>query len=305
LNLNPEYQELPFAKREAVSALVESYSHPEEAVVQIQSHLLEFYRQNHPQVWNYQYNVVKQFVDAVTNIYRTNFFPRMNVDWTTYPNNIGHMTSPGCFRCHDGKHVDDTGQAIRQDCSVCHDFLVPSESGPDALVRTGGFVHPLELKGVHATLRCDQCHTGGPAPIPTCTGCHSDVVAFREGTSPEFSAFSIEPDPMAKQVDCDGCHDLSQPSSITAVNQMCLECHEEDGEEYEAMLPNWDAEIKRLMTNAELLGGDAKLLRSLGRAGPLHNFQASQKILTAIHENAAGSAPDSPSGSQPADETDH
>ena len=44
----------------------------------------------------------------------------MNVQFGTYPNNIGHMDSPGCFRCHDDNHKSKDGKTISQDCDTCH-----------------------------------------------------------------------------------------------------------------------------------------------------------------------------------------
>ena len=44
----------------------------------------------------------------------------MNVKWGTYPNHIGHIDSPGCFRCHDDEHKASDGAVIRQDCEICH-----------------------------------------------------------------------------------------------------------------------------------------------------------------------------------------
>ena len=44
----------------------------------------------------------------------------MNVGFGTYPNNIGHIDSPGCFRCHDDNHTAKDGKKIGQDCETCH-----------------------------------------------------------------------------------------------------------------------------------------------------------------------------------------
>jgi hypothetical protein len=44
----------------------------------------------------------------------------MNVAFGTYPNNIGHMDFPGCFRCHDDNHASKDGKKISQDCETCH-----------------------------------------------------------------------------------------------------------------------------------------------------------------------------------------
>jgi hypothetical protein len=46
----------------------------------------------------------------------------MNVGWGTYPNNVGHMDFPGCFRCHDENHKTKDGKVIGQDCSLCHEM---------------------------------------------------------------------------------------------------------------------------------------------------------------------------------------
>ena len=47
-------------------------------------------------------------------------FSAEKLTWKTFPTNVGHNDFPGCFRCHDGKHLDDNGQAIRLQCTLCH-----------------------------------------------------------------------------------------------------------------------------------------------------------------------------------------
>jgi len=63
---------------------------------------------------------VERAVAAVQDIYRRNVFPSMNVTFGTYPDNIGHVDSPGCFRCHDDNHKSKDGKKIGQDCETCH-----------------------------------------------------------------------------------------------------------------------------------------------------------------------------------------
>ena len=58
------------------------------------------------------------------DIYDHTVFHDQEIDWNTYPNNLGHFDSPGCFRCHDGKHLDANQQAIRLECNVCHSIPV-------------------------------------------------------------------------------------------------------------------------------------------------------------------------------------
>ncbi len=40
--------------------------------------------------------------------------------WKTFPTNVGHKDFPGCFRCHDGKHQNAKGEAVRLQCTLCH-----------------------------------------------------------------------------------------------------------------------------------------------------------------------------------------
>jgi hypothetical protein len=57
----------------------------------------------------------------------------MNVQWGTYPNHLGHVTSDGCFRCHDDKHKTSEGKVIPGDCDLCHSVLAMDEENPKVL----------------------------------------------------------------------------------------------------------------------------------------------------------------------------
>jgi len=74
---------------------------------------------------------------AVQRIFAGNVWPQMNIGWGTYPNNIGHDSFPGCFRCHDDNHKNPSGKAISQDCSTCHEVLAVGEENPDILKQLG------------------------------------------------------------------------------------------------------------------------------------------------------------------------
>ena len=94
---------LPFIHRESVKAL--KAGNPA---------LLRDFYQSQPR------DQVDRAVAAVQDIYQRNVFPAMNVTFGTYPNNIGHIDSPGCFRCHDDDHKSKDGKKIGQDCETCH-----------------------------------------------------------------------------------------------------------------------------------------------------------------------------------------
>jgi hypothetical protein len=111
---------LPFIRREAVKALKVAYRDQNAADREISRALREFFRTQSPSAYMATRQDVERAVQATTAIYRRNVFPEMNVQFGTYPNNIGHMDVPGCFRCHDDNHKSKDGKAIGQDCDTCH-----------------------------------------------------------------------------------------------------------------------------------------------------------------------------------------
>ena len=115
-------QSLPFAHREAVKALKASYPTDDAAEQGISRSLRDFYRSQSNDVYMTRRQDVEKAVQAALAIYRRNVFPDMKVQFGTYPNNIGHMDFPGCFRCHDDNHKTSDGKKIGQDCDTCHEI---------------------------------------------------------------------------------------------------------------------------------------------------------------------------------------
>jgi hypothetical protein len=122
LSLGEMPKTLPFVRREAVKALKAQYPSQEMASEQIAAALREFYRTQQNAVYMSRRQDVERAVAAASAVYRRNVFPEMNVRFGTYLNNIGHMDSPGCFRCHDDNHKTKDGKAIGQECDACHTF---------------------------------------------------------------------------------------------------------------------------------------------------------------------------------------
>jgi hypothetical protein len=111
---------LPFVHREAVKALKASYPTQDAAAAAVGKSMREFYRGTYQELYTSRSPDVEKAVAATARIYRGNVFPEMNVTFGTYPNNIGHIDSPGCFRCHDDSHKSNDGKKISQDCDTCH-----------------------------------------------------------------------------------------------------------------------------------------------------------------------------------------
>ena len=108
-------RDLPFVRREGVRLMKISYPSHDAAATAIDQGLRGFYESR-----GADQQAVKRTVAALQDIYRHNVFPTMNVTWGTYPGNIGHVTSMGCFRCHDDSHEAKDGTKISGDCELCH-----------------------------------------------------------------------------------------------------------------------------------------------------------------------------------------
>ncbi|HEU6447599.1 MAG TPA: NapC/NirT family cytochrome c [Verrucomicrobiae bacterium] len=143
---------LPWIKTNAVFILTRKYATDDDARKKIATFLSEKYP-NDPRI--------KTAIATVQQIYSDNFFPEMNADWSKYPDNIGHMIWPGCFRCHDGSHKSEDKRVIKaNDCNACHTILAQGHGDEMRQLTPGGqkFEHPA---GDYDGMACSDCHTGG------------------------------------------------------------------------------------------------------------------------------------------------
>jgi nitrate/TMAO reductase-like tetraheme cytochrome c subunit len=129
--------ELPWVHKEGLELLKANYASEAEASEKIPAQLQAFYQAEHPDVLATKAALVKSAGDALVTLYSQNVFPYMKVTWGTHPNHIGHMSYPGCFRCHDGEHAAKDGASITQDCAACHNLLVVDEAKPKVLADLG------------------------------------------------------------------------------------------------------------------------------------------------------------------------
>ena len=155
---------LPFIKRVGVEVLSASYNSTSEAMEGISKDVQEFYKSEYPEVYREQNLSIKDAVAVLQELYRQNIFPEMKARWDAYPDNIGHLYFPGCFRCHDGKHRSEDGRLIPHDCNICHTILAqgPADT-PSFASRSNGldFMHPEDIDEAWKEMGCYECHTGG------------------------------------------------------------------------------------------------------------------------------------------------
>jgi len=151
-------RKLPFLKKVAVEMLNRPYKTKEEGLETIAKDLPAYYAKNYPQLAQEKQVSITTATGVVKDIYQQNFFPAMKVKWSTYPNNIGHFYTPGCFRCHDDKHKSAEGRFISKSCDICHAVLgqVQENIPPGALVNQ--FVHPVDIGNELYKTNCSECH---------------------------------------------------------------------------------------------------------------------------------------------------
>ena len=111
---------LPFVRREAVKVMQAKYETTDAALSAIDQGLRGFYKAQSGLV---DAAALERAVTALKEVYQRNVFPTMNVTFGTYPDNLGHTSSPGCFRCHDGSLTARDGSSITSDCESCHKML--------------------------------------------------------------------------------------------------------------------------------------------------------------------------------------
>jgi len=122
---------LPFIKRGGMSALDPPNSSLAAADAKIDA-IRDFYRASYPEVAANQAAAIEQAIGALKGVALLTTFPDMNVNWSSYLDEAGHIQSPGCFRCH-GKLVATSGpqegKAIDATCDLCHYFQLPQGGG--------------------------------------------------------------------------------------------------------------------------------------------------------------------------------
>jgi nitrate/TMAO reductase-like tetraheme cytochrome c subunit len=155
---------LPFIKQQGVQVLTADYKTSADAQKAIAGSVTKFYQEKYPQIALDKAASINAAVVELQRIYSTTFFPEMNLNWKTHPNNIGHFYFQGCFRCHDGNHVSQDGKVISKDCNSCHTVLEQQESGTQiASLPVQTFKHPVDIGDLNA-VNCSDCHSGGVGP---------------------------------------------------------------------------------------------------------------------------------------------
>jgi nitrate/TMAO reductase-like tetraheme cytochrome c subunit len=173
---------LPFIKKESSDTLKTEYASAEDANAAIDG-IKGYYETDYPLVAQTDAAAIDTAIKALKVTYDLVATPEMRVTAATYPNNLGHQTAPGCFRCHDGAHykvVDGalTTEAIPFGCATCHTFpqigaqtsgVLIGQRPPTHDNRLWIFDHKTAVSTVDpSNTECGACHTR-----TYCENCHN------------------------------------------------------------------------------------------------------------------------------------
>jgi len=154
---------LPDIKSTSVEAMTGKYNDDNDAMTGIAEAIKSHYAENYPGVADSMATQIQDAIKAVQMEYSNNMFPEMKVEWSEYPNNIGHFIWPGCMRCHEGSHKTEDGKMISHDCKSCHTIMAQG-SGDMAQAAIGEegleFKHPEDIDEAWKEMGCFECHTG-------------------------------------------------------------------------------------------------------------------------------------------------
>ena len=193
---------IPDIKAKAAEVISASYATIDAATTAING-LDTFYQTTYPDFYSSNKDLIAQAIQALKDAYAATNFPDQKFDWATHPNNIGHLDSAGCFRCHDGKHLTASGSAVRLECNLCH--TVPVVSGPNqasASIQLSSSIEPAShfntnWINLHNTVfndSCKGCHTvadaGGTSNTSFCSNsvCHGTEWKFAGFNAPKLRA---------------------------------------------------------------------------------------------------------------------
>jgi len=207
-------RELPYIRAKAVEVLRPLYSSTAEAYDAIDG-LMDFYRVGYPQIYAQRRADIEAALAELKRIYVNTSFPELGLNWQTNPNNERHTPFPGCFRCHDGKHVSvnkagEEIEVISVKCNLCHTVPIVSR-GSDLLVEAPVIVGPIPES--HSDFRWTVEHRSVTFEEEAeCYVCHGQA----------FCANKV-------------CHEVSHPPDMLYThaaeyrkqgNQVCYTCHQ-------------------------------------------------------------------------------
>ncbi len=155
-------RDIPYIKQVAMGILASKFRTTDTAMIAIESGITDYYKQNYPDYYDNNKDIINNSIAAIKDGFNKNTFPAMKVSYDVYPEHIGHLESNGCFRCHNGTFKSDNGQVISRDCNLCHTIV--GQGSPGNMQYTDvkdnlEFKHPVDIDNAWQDSNCSDCHS--------------------------------------------------------------------------------------------------------------------------------------------------
>ncbi len=306
---------IPDIHVKGVEALSTSYATQQEGLDGI-AKLESYYKTTYLDFYNSNTAEVKKAIQNIQEIFSQTVFLDQKINWDTHPSNIGHINSAGCFRCHDGKHLDANQQAIRLECNLCHsipvvanqqDFLTKIEisRGPEP----DSHLNPnwINMHNKVFDQSCSACHTTADAGSTTNTSfcsnsaCHGSTFTFAGFDAPKLREViqSQLPTPTpgptsAPTPAAGGVPDYT--ANIAPLFVKCAACHNATALTGGLDLGSYDAMMKGGKNGAVITPNDSanSLLVNIQSAQHFANLSAEELALVKQWIDAGAPAPQAP-----------
>jgi hypothetical protein len=109
--------------------------------------------------------------EMMAGLLRRNQFAAAEISWRSFPDNAGHRNSPGCFRCHNGRHQTSEGDLLPVGCTQCHgipivttreriggDLMDLTDMRPHRSHEAQDFIFKHDELAEEEDAGCDDCH---------------------------------------------------------------------------------------------------------------------------------------------------
>ncbi len=151
---------LPGIKSVLVELLSDEYETTEQALTGIADGVRSHYSEDYPDVTQTQNEAIESAISKAQMLFKTNIFPEMKVSWREFPDHIGHLNTPGCFRCHDGLHETEDGVVLTRDCNICHTIIAQELKTQEKFISLESldYKHPEDIDEEWKETNCSDCH---------------------------------------------------------------------------------------------------------------------------------------------------
>jgi len=313
--------DLPFMREKSLDALGHLFVTDEEGAQAIADVGL-FYEENYPEIYAEREEEIGAALNTLQELSAQMVFRDQKIDWTTHPDNLGHKDDPGCFRCHDGKHLTSSGEAIRLECNLCHsipvivdesDLVTELEvvSGPEPTSHTHSNWMTLHGRAIDSS--CAACHApedpstdyteleGKPPADKSFCGneaCHGSNWRFTGFDTPTLSPILDRQLYILQNISpflLEGMPRTYDDTFSTLFEGRCVSCHSDPNAEAGLDLSSYNTILTGGKNGPALVPGDsANSLIIQRQSGPKEHFgQMLADELEAMEAWIAAGAPES------------